>query len=396
MMTRTLPLLCASIAALSGWASLTVAEPNLPYPSLAFVAVQTTDPLASEPGNNPGSFTIYRGGDTNESLSVAVSLSGTASNGVDYAAIPNSITLAAGQFSTNITVTPVSKPLSTGYKTVLLTLPRGRIGHGTNAPAYVVGSLDRALVYIVYNYTNLPPSVSLTSPADGAMYPSKPNLVLTATASDSNGWVTSVQFFANGASLGVVSNYPFGAFPLQPLLMRASHGSVQPSLPGERSSRFHFVWTNVPPGQYALTATATDNAGLQSSSTAVNISVTTNLPTPQVRIINPVSGAEFPDQAPINVFAAAGETNGVVDTVEFFANGVSLGVSTNYLAAEPMAALPSRPCLQWLPFHLQWTNAPVGSNMLTAVATDNNGTTATSAPVSINVTTNLYRPHRPR
>jgi hypothetical protein len=151
----------------------------------------------------------------------------------------------------------------------------------------------------------------------------------------------------------------------------------------------------VPPGAYALTAVATDNAGLQTTSAAVDITVTTNLPVPQVRIINPANGADFPDQAPINLYAAAGETNGVVDTVEFFANGASLGTATNYLAAEPMGQAPSRFGCNGCPFTFQWTNAPVGSNILTAVATDNNGTKATSAPVNINVTTNLYHRHFP-
>jgi hypothetical protein len=82
-----------------------------------------------------------------------------------------------------------------------------------------------------------------------------------------------------------------------------------------------------------------------------------------------------------------------VDTVEFFANGASLGTATNYLATEPVGQVPFR--LRWLPYYLKWTNAPEGSNILTAVATDNNGTTATSAPVNINVTTNLYHHHRP-
>ncbi len=61
------------------------------------VSVQAADPLASEPGNNPGSFTLGREGDTNAALTVAFSLGGTASNGVDYAAIPTSVTLAPGQ-----------------------------------------------------------------------------------------------------------------------------------------------------------------------------------------------------------------------------------------------------------------------------------------------------------
>jgi hypothetical protein len=179
---------------------------------------------------------------------------------------------------------------------------------------------------------------------------------------------------------------------LEPLVMRASHGSVVPMLPGQQLNRYQFVWTNVLPGAYDLTTVATDNAGLQTTSAVVNITVTTNLPMPQARIISPVNKAEFPDQAPINLFAAAGETNGVIDTVEFFSDTNSLGTATNYLASEPMGQPSYR--MHGLPFFFQWTNAPVGSNLITAVATDNNGTKATSAPVNINVTTNLYHHRR--
>jgi hypothetical protein len=137
---------------------------------------------------------------------------------------------------------------------------------------------------------------------------------------------------------------------------------------------------------------ATDNAGLQTTSDAVTVTVTTTLPAPQVRIVNPGNKAEFSDLSPINLLAAAGEMGGTVQTVEFLANGESLGVVTNYLAAEPASMFRLR--MQWLPYYFRWTNAPIGSNSVTAIATDNNGTTATSAPVSITVTTNTHRIHR--
>jgi Bacterial Ig domain len=384
---------CVFAVAAAGGISLAHAQPMMPWPGPPFVSVQSSDPLASEPGDNPGSFTISRTGDTNAALTIDFSFGGTAKNGTDYIAVPTNITLVAGQYSTNITITPVSEPAATGYKTVKLTLPREHFEWDESVPPFVVGSLNHALLYIVYNYTNVPPSVSLVTPTNGASFLSKPNIFLAATASDSNGWVTAVQFLANGSSVGTVSNYPFGRFPLQPLVMRESHGSVVPVLPGARLNRFQFVWTDVPPGAYSLQAVATDNAGLQTISEAVDITVTTNLPMPQVRIINPAKGAKFPDQAPIHLYAAAGETNGVVDTVEFFANGNSIGTASNYLAAEPLCQAPFR--LQWLPYNLAWTNAPVGSNILTAVATDNNGSKATSAPVNIIVTTNLYRHYHP-
>ena len=65
-------------------------------------------PLASEPGNNPATFTFSRVGNTNSALTVSFRIGGTASNGVDYAIITNSISLAAGQTSANVVITPIS------------------------------------------------------------------------------------------------------------------------------------------------------------------------------------------------------------------------------------------------------------------------------------------------
>jgi len=177
-----------------------------------------------------------------------------------------------------------------------------------------------------------------------------------------------VQFLANGTSLGVVSNYPFGAFPLQPLVIRESAWFGRAGAAAVTGQPIQFVWTNVPRGAYSLTAVAIDNAGLQTTSDAMDIQVTTNLPVPHVRIITPVNGAEFPDLAPINLYAAAGETNGVGGYGGILRQRRQAWArATNYLAAEPGYQAPFR--LHWLPFYLPWTNAPVGSNLLTAVAT---------------------------
>jgi hypothetical protein len=347
------------------------------------ISVQATTPLGSEPGNNPAVFTFTRGGDTNSAVTVTFDIGGTASNGVDYVAISNSISLEAGQTSTNLVVTPIDEPAATKYKTVIVRLPERRpVNTG-----YRVGSLDRAVAYIAYNYTNVPPTISIVTPTNDTSFLSRPNVEIAANAVDSNGWISTVEFLANVQSLGTVTNHPAGARP-EPFILRELHGSVVPFWPGDFGNRYQFVWTNVPPGSYALTAIATDNDGQQTTSLAVNISVTTNLPLPAVRIVSPVNGAEFPDLAPINIYAAAGETNGVIDTVEFLANGQSLGVATNYLAKEPSSQFHLR--AQWVPFFFRWTNAPVGSNVLTAIATDNNGTQASSTPVSITISTNAF------
>jgi hypothetical protein len=362
--------------------------------NFSIITIQATMPLASEPGNNPAIFTFSRAGNTNSTLTVSFEVGGTASNGVDYATITNSISLEAGQTSANVVITPVNEPSANGYKTVVLTLPRRLVAEPPGSMDFIVGSLNRAVAYIAYNYTNVPPTVSIVTPTNGSSFLSLPNIEIAAHAFDSNGWVTAVEFLADGKSLGVVSNNPFGSRKAEPLVLRESHGSILPVLPGSHVNRYQFVWTNVPPGNYALTAVATDNAGLQMTSAAINIAVGTNLPVPEVRIVSPAPGAEFPDLVNINIYAAAAEVGGVVNTVEFLANGKSLGVATNYLAAEPSSQFHLR--MQWLPYYFRWTNAPAGSNVLTAVATDNNGTQAVSAPVSINVSSNAYhfRPGR--
>lgn len=367
---------------IAGLATRVSARP--PERPVDFVTAQAADPLATEPGGTAGTFTISRTGDTNSSLPISFTLGGTGSNGVDYASVPLLVTLAPGQRSASVAVTPIAEPSSTGYKTVVLTLPR----RDTN---FYVASLNRAEVYIVYGYTNVPPAVKMVTPTNVSSFLSLPNIEVAANASDSNGWVTTVSFFANGTEIGSVTNHPFLDDSLRPLVLRESHGSIVPVVPGSRESRFQFIWTNVPPGQYALTAVATDNAGLQTTSESVAIDVTTNLPVPMVRIINPVNRAGFPDIAPINLVAAAGEVGGVINTVEFLTNGVSLGIVSNYLAAEPSSQFHLQ--MQWLPYYFRWTNAAGGSNILTAIATDNNGTKVASAPVDINVTTNIHRRH---
>ena len=316
--------ICLSGAAQSMWHS-----------TLPIITIQATVPLASEPGNNPASFTLFRAGATNSAVTVSFAIGGTASNGVDYAAITNIVNFAAGQVAANIAITPITESSATGYKTVVLTLPRRSNFDSLAAPEFLVGSLNKAVAYIAYNYTNVPPSVSLVAPTNGSSFLSLPNIEIAANAFDSNGWVTAVEFLANGRSLGVVSNNMSEYLPLGRLVLRESHGSMLPELLGSRVNRYQFVWTNVPAGNYALTAIATDSAGLQTTSASTDIVVTTNLPVPVVRIVSPSPGADLPDLARINVYAAAAEEGGVIDTVEFLADGGSLGLATNYLRNPP-------------------------------------------------------------
>jgi len=83
---------------------------------------------ASEPGPNGdppgdlGQFMVFRSGPTNQALAVAYSISGTATNGVDYTELPGSITIPVGEESALISVEALYDDLAEFDETVTLTL----------------------------------------------------------------------------------------------------------------------------------------------------------------------------------------------------------------------------------------------------------------------------------
>jgi len=91
---------------------------------------------------------------------------------------------------------------------------------------------------------------------------------------------------------------------------------------------------------------------------------------PSVSLTAPTNGANFNAGAPIAISANASDADGSVQRVEFFAGSASLGVDTSE------------------PYGVTWNNAPVGTHTLTAVATDDDNASRTSAAVSITVREN--------
>lgn len=89
-----------------------------------------------------------------------------------------------------------------------------------------------------------PPTISITNPANGAVFAAPANEKIAANATVSSGAVTNVQFFTNNVSVGKVTTPPF---------------TLTPTLGA---------------GNYALTAVATA-AGVSATSGVVNISVVT-------------------------------------------------------------------------------------------------------------------------
>jgi len=91
------------------------------------VSVATSTPQASQgsPTPVPGVFTITRVGQLSQPLTVGFSLGGTATNGTYTASATTSVTLATGQASTNVTITPVNDGVPRRTTTVVLNLSSG-------------------------------------------------------------------------------------------------------------------------------------------------------------------------------------------------------------------------------------------------------------------------------
>ncbi len=93
---------------------------------------------------------------------------------------------------------------------------------------------------------------------------------------------------------------------------------------------------------------------------------TSNTP-PTVSLTNPANGATFTTPVDIPIEAIASDTDGTVTKVDFYAGATLLGTDTSE------------------PYGIVWTNAPVGTHSLSAVASDDGGATRPSAPISITI-----------
>ncbi len=131
--------------------------PTPPPSGVQIITLTATDSSATESGNDPGAFTLQRYGDTSGPATVTYTLSGTASNGVDYESLSGSVAFAAGATNVTIPVVPLDDNVPEPEETVILTL-------NTNA-AYIIAGPTTATVRIADD--NDPPefTVEATKPS---------------------------------------------------------------------------------------------------------------------------------------------------------------------------------------------------------------------------------------
>jgi hypothetical protein len=191
----------------------------------------------------------------------------------------------------------------------------------------------------VFEPPNVPPSVTITSPLNGANFTAPASFTVSANASDPDGSIVRVDFFSNGILAGTDTLAPYAV-----------------------------ALTNLGAGSYSLTAQATDNRAATVTSAPVNITVGPPNALPAVQMTSPANNTAFSAPATVQVAATASDADGTIAKVEFFRNGV-------------LAAMVTTP-----PYAATLTGVPAGTHTLSARATDDRGGATTSAPVTITVT----------
>ncbi len=206
----------------------------------------------------------------------------------------------------------------------------------SNNKLYAVG------VAIVARYLldgeSIPPTVSLSIPYNIVKYSGPARIKLNANVDYGSGKITKVRFYNGTTLLHTETQLPYG-----------------------------FLWINVPVGNYKLTAKAIDNSGNVTASNTLDVSVVEENVPPVVSIVNPVNNATYGGPATFRLIATAKDPNDKISKVELYSGNVLLRTEYYY------------------PYTYTWTNVQAGKYTLTAVATDDKGLSATSAPVTATV-----------
>src|SRR5262249_18295925 len=118
----------------------------------------------------------------------------------------------------------------------------------SNATNSFLGKTQGVVTILNDDKANVPPTIAIANPSEGASCPLGTNIVITADARDNDGIVGRVDFFAGTNFLGTVT----------PVL----------------TNLVSITWSNVFVGSYQLIAKATDNYGAEAISAPVSVTVT--------------------------------------------------------------------------------------------------------------------------
>jgi hypothetical protein len=323
-----------------------VSTPAVPLDVTALRAPSTTITLPSDDS-------------TVTSVSAPVFLEATATS-PDPTQIPTVGFFATGSAGNRITITNFATRLSSTSNVYRFVWTPG----GTAADTYTVSSSasvgfgagqvttnsTQTRKVVVNNIAGIAPTVSFT--VQGATT-SASSVVLVATANDSDGSVNSVEFYVNRRSVGQA--------------VRDQTGNTW---------RLTTSLVGLPVGNTEFVALAKDNSGniAASPTSTINITAATSLaPTISSVVANPTSVAV---SRQIQLTSNASDPDGTGVTVQYFANGVAVGQTSNANTS----------------YLVNWTPTVSGTYSVYAVVTDQAGSgtsnTAISAPITVTVRRN--------
>lgn len=184
---------------------------------------------------------------------------------------------------------------------------------------------------------NLPPDIALTGPTNASL--SAPASVrLTAAATDPDGTVASIEFYAGAVKLATVAG-----------------------------ATANFTVTNVGAGSQTYTAVAIDNHGGSKTSAPVTVLVTETNILPTVTMTAPTNGASFTAPANFTLAASAVDADGSILKVQFFRDAIFLGEDAS------------------APYSLAVREQPVGDSTYSAVGIDNQQAANGSASINVRI-----------
>ncbi|MGI8605383.1 MAG: Calx-beta domain-containing protein [Verrucomicrobiales bacterium] len=211
----------------------------------------------------PVRVTLARSGPLDHPLSVGLQTGGTATSGVDYAAVPDPFVIPAGAASASFFLNPLDDALPEGPEVVEITV-RSSANYSLGEPASVMA--------VMADDDPDAPSERLdfVDPAHGAAFPAGvPSIYVRALAVSTRGEIDHpTQFYANGVLIGE-SNPPQYGRPSIPWLPR----------------EHDMVWNAPADGQYTLTARVQVSLNQWLEAPPINITVGSVPERPVVSIV---------------------------------------------------------------------------------------------------------------
>ncbi len=290
---------------------------------------------------------LTRPGDDNTATSVGalVFLEGTAINN-DSTQVPFVQFIATAANGSRTTINGTRIGTTTTYRAIWTPTTPGTFTISTQATVGTTqGTSTNSRRVVVSNITGLAPTVSINVPGSAT---TASNANFTATATDSDGSVVEVEFFLNRNSIGFAKRDDLA-----------------------NTWRLTADFAGLQLGNNEVVALARDSSGnVASSSTSfINVSAASSI-APSVTIEPSTLNAAFNRQ--VQLRANARDTDGSVSSVQYFANGGSIGTSTN----------------SGTRFQVNWTPTASGTFNVWALATDNTGITRVADTVRITVRRN--------